>query len=91
MVNDEPTVLPGQGQKMCEHTPRPQSPEPAQQPNTQELPPRPQTLETHTLSELEFLRLVTPQKPRPAAPTLREAEAARNTSQVDLKQQLLGE
>jgi len=34
---------------------------------------------------------VTPQKRRPAAPTLREAEAAGNTSDVDLEQQLLGE
>ena len=31
-----------------------------------------------------------PQKPRPAAPTLREAEAAGNTSDVDVEQQLLG-
>jgi len=34
---------------------------------------------------------VTPQKPRPAAPTLREAEAAGNTWDVDVEQQLLGE
>ena len=34
---------------------------------------------------------MTPQKPRPAAPTLREAEAAGNTSDVDVEQQLLGD
>jgi hypothetical protein len=34
---------------------------------------------------------VTPQTRHPAGPTLREAEAARNTSDVDLEQQLLGE
>jgi len=34
---------------------------------------------------------VTPQKPRPAAPNLREAEAAGNISDVDVEQQLLGE
>jgi len=34
---------------------------------------------------------VTPQKPRPAAQTLREAEAAGNTPDVDVEQQLLGE
>ena len=35
---------------------------------------------------------MTPQKPHPAAPTLREAEAAGNTSDhVDVEQQLLGE
>ena len=33
--------------------------------------------------------LVKPQKPRPVVPTLREAEAAGNTSDVDLDQQLL--
>jgi len=54
-------------------------------------PPQPPTLETHTLSGLEFLGLVNPQKPRPAAPTLREAEAAGNPSDVDVEQQLLGE
>jgi len=32
-----------------------------------------------------------PAKPRPAAPTLREAEAAGNTSDVDVEQQLLRE
>jgi hypothetical protein len=34
---------------------------------------------------------VTPQKPRPAAPTLREAEAAGNISDVEVEQQLLDE
>jgi len=38
-----------------------------------------------------LLGLVTPHKPPPAAPTLREAEAAGNTSDVDVEQQLLGE
>jgi hypothetical protein len=40
---------------------------------------------------LHFADVVTPQTPRPAAPTLREAKAAGNTSDVDLEQQLLGE
>jgi hypothetical protein len=35
------------------------------------------------------LGIVTPQKPRPAVPTLRQAEAAGNTSDVDVNQQLL--
>ena len=34
---------------------------------------------------------MTPQKPCPAAPTLPKAEAAGNTSDVDVEQQLLGE
>ena len=37
------------------------------------------------------LGFVTPQKPRPVAPTLPEAEAAGNTSDVDVDQQLPGE
>jgi len=76
---------------MREHTPRPQPPAPAPRPQTPEPPPRPRTPETHTLSGLECLGLLTPQKPRPAAPTLQEAEAAGNTSDVDVEQQLFGE
>jgi hypothetical protein len=91
MVDDEPTVLPEQGQEMREHTPRPQPPAPAPRPQTLEPSSRPRTPETHTLSGLEFLGLVTPQKPRPAAPTLRVAEVAGNTSDVDVEQQRLGE
>jgi hypothetical protein len=97
MVDNEPTVLPEQGQEMeqgqelCEHTPQPQPAAPAPWPHTLEPPPRSQTPETHTPSGLEFLGIVTPQKQRPAGPTLREAEAAGNTSDVDVGQQLLGE
>jgi hypothetical protein len=87
MVDDQPIVLPEQGQEMCE--PRPQPPAPAPRPQTPEPRPRPRTPETHPLSGLEHLGLVTPQKPRPAVPTLREAEAAGNTSDVDVNQQLL--
>jgi len=46
--------------------------------------------ETHPLSGQEDLGLVTPQKPRPVVPSLQEAEAAGNTSDVDVDQQLLG-
>ena len=91
MVSDEPTVLPEQSQKIREHTPRPQSPAAARSPQTPEPSPRPRTPETHSVSVLEFLALVTPQKPRPAAPTLREAEAARNTSDFVVEQPLLSE
>jgi len=91
MVDNEPTMLPEQGQEMHEHTPWPQPPASAPRPQTPEPPPRPRTPETHTHSGLEFMGLVTPQKPRPAAPTLREAEAARNTLDVDVEQQLPGE
>jgi hypothetical protein len=54
MVDDEPTVLPAQGQEIREHTPRPQplAPDPRQQ--TPEPPLQPRTLETHTLSGQEF-------------------------------------
>jgi hypothetical protein len=56
---------------------------------TPEPTPPPRTPETRTFSGLEFSGLLTPQKPRRAAPTLREAEAAGNTSDVDVEQQLL--
>jgi len=88
MVDNEQTVLPEQGQEMRGHNPRLQPPVPAPRPQTPEPSPRPWIPETHTLRGLEFLGLVTPQKPCPGAPTLREAEAARNTSDVDVDQQL---
>jgi len=86
MVDDEPAVLPEQGQDMSQHIPTPQPPAPAPPPQTLETPPRRRTPETHTLSGPEFLGLVMPQKPCPAAPPLGEAEAARNTSDVDVEQ-----
>jgi len=96
VVDDEPNVLPEQGQEMergqemHDRTPGPQPSAPAPRPQTPEPPSLPHTPETHTLGGLEFFGLVKPQKPRPAAPTLREAEAAGNPSDVDLEQQLLG-
>ena len=89
MVDDQPIVLPEQCQEMRQHTPLPQPPEPAPRPQTPDPRPRPRTPETHPLSGLEHLGLVTPQIPRPAVPTQREAEAAGNTSDVDVNQQLL--
>jgi hypothetical protein len=75
-VDDEPSVLPEQCQVMGEYTPWPQPPASAPRPQTPEPNREPRTLETHTISGLEFLGLVTPPKPRPVAATLREAEAA---------------
>jgi len=89
MVDDQPIMLPAQGQNMGEHTPRPQPRAPAPQPQSLEPFPRPQTPETHPLSRPEHLGLVTPETPCPAVPTLRGAEAARDTSDVDVDQQLL--
>jgi len=100
MVDDKPMMLHLQGQEMREHTPRPQplapapwphTPEPASRPQSLEPRPRPQTPDTHPLSGLEHLGLVTLQNPRPAVPTLREAEGARNTSDVHVDQQMLSE
>jgi len=48
-------------------------------------------LETLPLSGLEFLGLVRPQKPRLAVPTLRDAEAAGDSTDLDPYQQLLSE
>jgi hypothetical protein len=89
MVDDHPILLPEQGQKICEHTGWPQPPASTPPPQTPERRPRPQTPETHRLSGREHLGIVTPQKPRPAVPTLQEAEDAGNTSDVDVDQQLL--
>jgi hypothetical protein len=89
MLDHEPIVLPEQGQEMCKKSPRPQPPAPAPRIQAMEPPPLPRTPEIHLLSRLEYLGLMTPQKPHPAVPTLREAEAAGNTSDVDVHQQLL--
>jgi len=87
--DDQLIMLPEQCQEMREHTPRPKPPALAPRPQTQDTCPRPRTPETHPLSGLEHLGVVTPQKPRPPVPTQREDEAAGNTSDVDVDQQLL--
>jgi hypothetical protein len=89
MLDDQPIMLPEQGQEMREHTPHPQPPAPAPRPRTPELRPQLPTPETHHPSGLENLELVTLQKPRPAVPTLEETEAAGNTSVMDVNQQRL--
>ena len=91
MVDNQPIVLPEQGQEMRQHTPWPQPPAPAPRPHTLEPYPRPQTPQTDPLGGLEFLGTVVPQQPCPAVPTLRKAEAAGNTPDVDVDKQLLGE
>jgi len=85
-VDDQPIVRPEQGQKMHGHTPRPQPP-----PWSEISDPRPQprTLETHSLSGLEHLGLVTVQYFCPVVPTLREPETAESIFNVDVDQQLL--
>jgi len=99
VVDDQPIVLPVQGQEMHDHTPRPQPLAPAPRPQPLDPAPRPQTLdprprrrtpETHPLGWLEYSGLVTPHRACPAVPTLREAEPPGNTSDVDVNQQLLG-
>ena len=60
MVDGEPTMQPEQGQEMRDHTPRPQPPTPAARPHTAETSSQPRTPETHTLSGLQFLGIVTP-------------------------------
>jgi len=89
MVDYEPTVLHEHGQEMRGHTPWPQPPAPALRPQILDPRPQPRTLETHTFSGLEFLGIVTAQKAHSAAPTLREAEAAGNTSDANVDQQLI--
>jgi hypothetical protein len=61
MVDNEPTVLPEQGQERREPTPRPQPLAPALRLPTPEPPLQPQTHDTYTLGAREFLGPVTPQ------------------------------
>jgi len=84
MVYDQPIVLPEQVQEMRQHTSPQKHPAPAPQRQTPEPRPRPRSPETHPFTELEHMGIVTRQKPRPAVPTLREAEEAGNTSHVDV-------
>jgi len=88
-VDNQPIVLPEQGQEIPEHIPRPQPLAPGPRPQTVEPCPQPQTLETHPLCGLEHVWLVTLQNHLLAVPTVREAEAARNTSEVHVDQQML--
>jgi len=74
---------------MRDHALRPQPPAPAPRPYTPEPRPQPRTPDTHPLSGLKHLGFITPQKPRPAVPTSREAEAAGDTLDPDVEQQLL--
>jgi len=90
MVNDHPIMLPDKGQKMREHTSQPEPPGAAPRTHTPEPRPPPRMPETHPLTGLEDLGLVTPQKRRPAVRSQREAEAAGNTTDLDVDQQLLG-
>jgi len=76
---------------MGEYTSWPQPAAPVSPPQTPEPRPRPWTLETHPVSRRVFPGLVTPEKPYLAVPTLQDAEAAGNTWDVDVDQQLLGE
>jgi len=89
IVDDQPIVLPEPGQEICEYTPQPQPPAQAPQPQTPESHPQPRTPETHPLSGLKHLGVATAQKYHLAVPTLREAEAAGNTLDVDVDEQLL--
>jgi hypothetical protein len=88
MVDDQPIVLPEQPQEMYAYIPWPQPTAPAPLPQTPDRCPQPLTLETDPISGLYHLGFVMPLKPRPAVPALQEAEAAANTSDVKLDQQL---
>jgi hypothetical protein len=91
MVDDKPIAPPVQGQQMREHTTRPQPPAPSPLSETLDTRPPTRIPETHPLSGLRHFRLVTPPQSPPEMPTLREAEAAGNFSDVDVDQQLIGE
>jgi len=85
IVDNQPIALPEQGQEMRKHTRLPSAPDPALWPQTPEPHPLPPIPETHPLCGLGQLGLLTPQKLHPAVRALRESEAARNTSGVDVE------
>jgi len=89
MVDNKPTVLPEQANETCEQTPRPHPPAAAVQPQTLEPRPLSQTPETDPLSGWALLWLMMLKIPRPGVPTLQDAKAAENTSDVDVDQQVL--
>jgi len=91
IVDNQPTVQSETSQKIGEHTPGPQPPVAAPRTQSLEPRPRPHTPVTHPLSGLEFLGFVSPLRIYPMVPTQQEAEAAGNTSDVDVDQQLLRE
>jgi len=91
MVDNQSIVLLEHGLEMGEHTPWLWLPVHDPGPRTPEPPTWPWTPETHPPSGLVFLALGRSQKPRLAVPTLLIVEAARDTSDVDVDLQLLGE
>jgi len=90
MVDGEPILPSYHAQEMPENTPRPHPLVSAPQQHTPETCPGPWTPETDLLSVLEGLGLVIMQKPCLAALTVRDAEAAGNTSDVDVYQRQVG-
>jgi len=89
MVDDQPFVLPDQGQEIYEYTPWLQPPASASWPKAPEPCPRPRTPQNHPFIGREFLGLLISLTNGPAVPTLRVAETAGNPSDMDVDQQLL--
>jgi hypothetical protein len=87
MVGDQPIVICNLAQAMRVYTPRPQPGVPAPWPQTPDPRTRIRPPEALPISQLHHVGLVTPHKPHPAVPTLGVAEAASNTSKVDVDQQ----
>jgi hypothetical protein len=73
---------------MREHARQPQLQAPAARPLTPDPRPCLRTPEVHPLIGLDHLGHIMPQKPRPVVPTLRDAEVAVNTLDVDVDQKL---
>ena len=67
IIDDQPIVLPAQGQEMSEHTPLPQPLASAPRSQTVDPRPPPQTPETHPLGGLEFLVLCDAAKTSPSS------------------------
>ena len=89
MVDNQPSMLPEEGQEMSKHTRWPQPPAPVDRAQIPSCFSPLRTLGNHPVRGLEHFGRRTSQKPPPAAPNLQEAEAAENTSDVDMDQQQL--
>jgi len=89
MVDEQLILLPAQGQEILEHTPWPRPIAPTPRPPTPEPRSQLRTLQTQPPSRPENMDLVMLPKPLVLVPTLRETEAAGNTSDMDVDQQLL--
>jgi hypothetical protein len=79
MVDNQPIILPAQCKEMCKDSLQHQPLAAGPWPLSREPHPGPHPPESHPLSRLHNVDLVTAQNPRPAVATLNDTDAARST------------